>query len=77
VRISGGALLVQLAAGGEAQQTQGPLAEADDPNWIGREVAYVATRMRGSRFTARENSYCGNCDLQKCCPLYAGRQVTQ
>jgi superfamily I DNA/RNA helicase/RecB family exonuclease len=74
---SGGALLVQLAAAGEAQQTQRPLAEADDPGWIGREVAYVASRMRGSEFTARENSYCGNCDLQKCCPLFAGRQVTQ
>jgi hypothetical protein len=22
------------------------------------------------------NSYCGNCDLQKCCPLQSGRQVT-
>jgi superfamily I DNA/RNA helicase/RecB family exonuclease len=75
---SGGALLVQLAASGrDPQQLQGPLADADDPDWIGREVANVAARMRGAEFTARQNSYCGNCDLQKCCPLYTGRQVTQ
>jgi superfamily I DNA/RNA helicase/RecB family exonuclease len=75
---SGGALLVQLAAAGrDPQQLQPPLGEADDPQWIRREVDYVAERMRGSEFTARENSYCGNCDLQSCCPLHAGRQVTQ
>jgi superfamily I DNA/RNA helicase/RecB family exonuclease len=75
---SGGAMLVQLAAAGrDPQQVQGPLAEAEDPQWIAREVAYVADRMRGAEFTARNNTYCGNCDLQKCCPLYTGRQVTQ
>jgi RecB family exonuclease len=75
---SGGAMLVQLAAQTrDPVQLQGPLADADDPEWIGRHVAYVAGRMRGALFTARNNSYCGNCDLQKCCPLYTGRQVTQ
>jgi RecB family exonuclease len=75
---SGGALLVQLAASArDPQQFQGPLADADDPQWIRRHVDYVAERMRGAEFTARQNSYCGFCDLQKCCPLYAGRQVTQ
>jgi superfamily I DNA/RNA helicase/RecB family exonuclease len=74
---SGGALLVQLAAGGkDPEQVQTPLADAEDPQWIRREIDYVAQRMRGSEFTARINSYCGNCDLQKCCPLQAGRQVT-
>jgi superfamily I DNA/RNA helicase/RecB family exonuclease len=74
---SGGALLVQLAASGkDPEQLQAPLAEAEDPQWITRDVDYVAARMRGSEFTARVNSYCGNCDLQKCCPLYTGRQVT-
>jgi ATP-dependent exoDNAse (exonuclease V) beta subunit len=74
---SGGALLVQLAAPGkDPEQLQRPLSEADDPQWISREIEYVAARMRGSEFTARVNSYCGNCDLQKCCPLQAGRQVT-
>jgi RecB family exonuclease len=74
---SGGALLVQLAAPGkDPQQFQPPLADADDPEWITNEIAYVADRLRGSEFTARVNSACGYCDLQKCCPLQAGRQVT-
>ncbi|MDT4922552.1 MAG: hypothetical protein QOG01_265 [Pseudonocardiales bacterium] len=74
---SGGALLVQLAATGkDPEQFQAPLEDAEDPAWIGRHVDYVAARMRGSEFTARINSYCGHCDLQKCCPLQAGRQVT-
>jgi RecB family exonuclease len=74
---SGGALLVQLAASGkDPEQFQAPLADADDPDWIRREVDHVAARMRGAEFTARVNSYCGNCDLQKCCPLQSGRQVT-
>jgi RecB family exonuclease len=73
---SGGALLVQLAATGDPEQLQAPLADADDPDWIRTKVDYVAARMRGSEFTARVNSYCGHCDLQKCCPLQSGRQVT-
>ena len=74
---AGGALLVQLAAPGrDPQQAQAPLVDADDPQWIEREVDYVAARMRGSEFTARVNSYCGGCDLQNCCPLFTG-QVTQ
>ena len=73
---SGGALLVQLAASGrDPEQLQAPLADAEDPQWIERAVGSVAARMRGSEFTARINSYCGGCDLQKCCPLYTG-QVT-
>jgi RecB family exonuclease len=72
---SGGALLVQLAASGrDPVQPQPPL---DDPAWVRDNVAHVAGRLRGSEFTARVNSYCGGCDLQKCCPLHAGRQVTQ
>jgi protein-disulfide isomerase-like protein with CxxC motif len=74
---SGGAALVQLAASGDVQQLQRPISESDDPEWIDRQVAYVAQRMRGAEFTARVNSFCGHCDLQKCCPLHAGRQVTQ
>ncbi|MFN2560924.1 MAG: ATP-dependent helicase [Jatrophihabitans sp.] len=74
---SGGALLVQLAASGkDPEQFQPPLSDAEDPDWITRQVDHVAGRMRGSEFTARVNSYCGNCDLQKCCPLQSGRQVT-
>jgi RecB family exonuclease len=74
---SGGALLVQLAAAGkDPEQWQQPLADAADPSWIRERVDHVAARMRGSRFSATVNSYCGNCDLQKCCPLQAGRQAT-
>ena len=73
---SGGALLVQLAAGGEPEQFQAPLAAAEDPQWIRKQVDTVAARMRGAEFTAKINSYCGACDLQKCCPLQSGRQVT-
>jgi RecB family exonuclease len=75
---AGGALLVQLAtSGADPEQWQGPLAECDDPEWVNRELDYVAARLRGSEFTARVNSYCGGCDLQKCCPLQSGLQVTQ
>ncbi len=73
----GGALLVQLAASGKnPEQWQPALGEAPDPPPIREQIAAVAARMRGDRFTAQINSYCGNCDLQKCCPLQAGRQVT-
>src|SRR5205823_9811061 len=49
---SGGALLVQLAAGGDPEQFQPPLATADDPEWIRHEVDYVAGRLRGAECTA-------------------------
>jgi hypothetical protein len=71
---SGGALLVQLAAGGDPEQFQPSVA--DDPEWIRTSVDAVAARMRGAEFTARVNSYCGACDLRTCCPLQSGRQVT-
>jgi RecB family exonuclease len=74
---SGGALLVQLAASSkDPEQWQQPLADSPDPTWIRARVAHVAARLRGAQFTATVNSYCGNCDLQKCCPLQAGRQAT-
>jgi RecB family exonuclease len=74
---SGGAMLVQLAAGGkDPEQRQLPLSDSAEPSWIEDRLAQVAARMRGSQFSATVNSYCGNCDLQKSCPLQAGRQVT-
>ena len=55
-----------------------PLGEHDDPLWIARQVAYVAGAMRGGRFRAIENSYCGKCDLKTSCPLMdEGRPVTR
>jgi superfamily I DNA/RNA helicase/RecB family exonuclease len=75
---TGGARLVQLAVPGkDPEQQQAPLGEAEDPGWIGEEVARVAARLRGSEFTASVSTFCGHCDLKKCCPLYPeGRQVT-
>ncbi len=75
---SGGARLVQLAASGkDPEQRQGPLADSDDPQWIHREIARIAARLRGTEFTAVINPGCGHCDLQHCCPLFPnGRQVT-
>jgi RecB family exonuclease len=76
--VPGGARLVQLAnPGKDPEQRQVPLAEADDPDWIGAEVARIAARYREARFSAHVGKACGNCDLKKCCPLYPeGRQVT-
>ncbi|HSY14706.1 MAG TPA: ATP-dependent DNA helicase [Jatrophihabitantaceae bacterium] len=74
---SGGAALVQLAASGDVEQRQAPLAESDNPELIGAQVAYVAGRLRGSEFTAAANVMCRNCDLRSSCPLQSeGRQVT-
>jgi hypothetical protein len=53
------------------------LAESEDPDWIVREIARIAARLRGREFTALVNPGCGHCDLQHCCPLVPnGRQVT-
>ena len=75
---SGGARLVQLAAGGkDPEQRQEPLSLSQDPEWIAREIARLAQRLRGNEFSATINTLCGNCDLKRCCPLYPdGRQVT-
>jgi superfamily I DNA/RNA helicase/RecB family exonuclease len=75
---AGGARLVQLGSTNKTiEQTQSPLADADDPHWVAERVDYVAARMRGSAFTAIVNRHCGNCDVAACCPLQPnGRQVT-
>jgi superfamily I DNA/RNA helicase/RecB family exonuclease len=74
---SGGALLVQLAAAGEPEQWQQPMTDEQSTAWIRDRVGHVAARLRGHRFSAITNSYCGNCDLQTSCPLQSGKQVTQ
>jgi superfamily I DNA/RNA helicase/RecB family exonuclease len=74
--VPGGALLVQLASIGEAEQRQGALGESDDPNWIANEVARVAARLRGSEFTATIGADCRRCEVKACCPLQSdGQQV--
>ncbi|WP_375493845.1 PD-(D/E)XK nuclease family protein, partial [uncultured Jatrophihabitans sp.] len=74
--VAGGALLVQLGAGGPVEQWQPPLAQADDPQWARAAVDHVAQRMRGAEFTAQLNSRCQTCDVRTCCPLQVqGQQV--
>jgi ATP-dependent exoDNAse (exonuclease V) beta subunit len=75
---SGGARLVQLGATvKQIEQSQAPLEAAADPDWIRRELEYVARRMHGAQFSATVNSYCGNCDVAAACPLTPnGKQVT-
>jgi superfamily I DNA/RNA helicase/RecB family exonuclease len=76
---AGGARLVQIGTSHKTvvEQIQPPLAEADDPDWIAERVGDIAGRLRGSRFSATLNSYCGACDVRSSCPLTPdGRQVT-
>jgi RecB family exonuclease len=77
-RVAGGARLVQLGATvKQIEQKQDPLVQAEDPDWIRRQVDFVAARMRGAEFSAKVNDYCGNCDVAACCPLApTGKQVT-
>jgi len=77
-REAGGARLVQLGAAGSVQQVQPPLGEAEDPNWVGDELARIATVLRGNTVTARVGIVCGNCRVRLSCPAQdAGRQVTR
>jgi RecB family exonuclease len=76
----GGARLVQLGLSTRqpADQRQPPLGEYDDPTWIGEQIAYVATAMRGSTFRAVANKFCARCDVKTACPLWdEGRSVTR
>ena len=76
--VAGGAQLVQLGAAGEITQSQAPLAEVEDPNWVRAAIDHVAERMRGHEFTAMLNKRCHVCDVKTSCPLQiTGRQVTQ
>jgi superfamily I DNA/RNA helicase/RecB family exonuclease len=79
IQQSGGARLVQLGGATKSYDDQRQPARSlqPDPDWITRDIAHVAARMRGSEFTAMLNSFCGHCGLRRCCPLLTeGRQVT-
>lgn len=76
--VAGGASLVQL--GGEAvgarEQTQPPLAEADDPNWAQALVKRTAKAMAASTFEAVANNKCRVCPVRTSCPVSGkGRHV--
>ncbi|MCW2604350.1 MAG: putative ATP-dependent helicase [Pseudonocardiales bacterium] len=78
--VSGGAALVQI--GGTAKdfkyQEQGPLADAEDPDWARNLVLDVAQKYRGSQFAAKYNTRCERfCGLSTSCPIHVdGRTVT-
>ncbi|NUQ89928.1 MAG: PD-(D/E)XK nuclease family protein [Glycomyces artemisiae] len=75
----GGAELVYPNAKGDkaASRPQGPLGEAENPDWARDLVADTANRMAGSVFEARSTSKCETCSVKHCCPIAdEGRQVT-
>lgn len=75
----GGAELVYPNAKGEkaASRPQGPLGEAENPDWARNLLADTANRMAGSTFEARSTSKCETCSVKHCCPIAdEGRQVT-
>jgi superfamily I DNA/RNA helicase/RecB family exonuclease len=77
--VSGGAALVQLgtAHAGAQEQTQPPLAEADDPGWAKDLVRETAKTMAASTFHAVVNKKCRSCPVKRACPVSGqGRQVT-
>ncbi|MCC3765699.1 ATP-dependent helicase [Glycomyces sp. TRM65418] len=56
---------------------QGPLSEAENPDWARALVADTANRMAGPVFEARNTSRCDTCSVKHCCPIAdEGRQVT-
>ncbi|THV35624.1 ATP-dependent helicase [Glycomyces buryatensis] len=76
---AGGAELVYPSK--EAKQasslTQGPLGEAENPDWARDLVADTANQMSGSSFEARHTNKCATCSVKHCCPIAdEGRQVT-
>ncbi|MCW2529427.1 MAG: putative ATP-dependent helicase [Pseudonocardiales bacterium] len=77
-RRSGGARLVQLGISRkDPEQSQPPMLDLDDAEWIRGMVGDVARLQRGHRFDAKVNQYCMVCAVKRLCPAQNGRQVTQ
>jgi RecB family exonuclease len=75
---SGGARLVQLGISRkDPEQSQPPMLDLDDAEWIRGLVGDVARLQRGHRFDAKVNQYCQVCAVKRLCPAQHGRQVTQ
>ncbi|WP_198587288.1 ATP-dependent helicase [Glycomyces xiaoerkulensis] len=56
---------------------QGPLGEAENPDWAREAVDDTARQMSGPSFEARHSSQCATCSVKNCCPIAEqGRQVT-
>lgn len=77
--VSGGAVLVQLRAGGKTpEQRQGPLVEDPDPDWVVESIGEAVEGMSAATFLARVNPGCDRCPTRRSCPLHAnGQQVTR
>jgi RecB family exonuclease len=74
----GGAALVQLGTDhvGVKEQSQPPLADAEDPTWAASMVRRTAAAMAASTFSAVVNNRCRNCPVRHSCPISGkGRQV--
>ena len=76
----GGASLVQLSAVNSkgSEQSQPPLAEAENPNWVHEKLGEIAGALRGNSVTANPGKACERCPVRRCCPVQDdGRQVTE
>lgn len=76
---TGGAVLVQLRAGGKSpEQRQGPITDDPEPDWVLDSLATAVDGMSGAAFLARANAGCDRCPTRRSCPLHAtGAQVTR
>ncbi|WP_460495950.1 ATP-dependent helicase [Glycomyces tarimensis] len=58
-------------------RSQGPLGEAENPDWARELVDDTAKQMGGAAFEARHSGKCATCSVRNCCPIAdEGRQVT-
>ncbi|MCW2524063.1 MAG: ATP-dependent helicase, partial [Frankiales bacterium] len=74
---AGGARLLQLGSPTRGEQAQPALSEFSDPSWVGRELARIASVLRGNTVTARPGADCKRCPARLSCPAQNdGRQVT-
>lgn len=67
----GGAALVQLRTGRDAQEQYQPaLADDAEPGWARELVDRVVAGMSGAQFPATPNELCARCELRPCCPAW-------
>jgi RecB family exonuclease len=78
---SGGAQLVQLGKpNGRSgiSQSQAPLSEQDEPDWVQHQLVEIAQALRGNSVQARPSKSCERCPVRASCPAQDdGRQVTE
>ena len=78
---SGGAQLIQLGkpnGRSGVSQSQPPLAQQPDPDWVQRALVEIAQALRGNSVQASPGKSCERCLVRASCPAQDdGRQVTQ